>query len=499
MCFRLQDHHRASIGEKGKVDKMRKLLVIAIALVLVGLQIPAAFAQEATPMPGATPAPGTTPTAGATPTLGSGALIRQRLQSGQVCAWPVQLSRDALNVAFPDANAVYFVMPYSLGAGQSLIVKGAYPFARFFSLTTYYGVGDPNSHGVDVLGWLRDNAIAPDPGSSNPAVDPNAPTDPAQRRWTVRVTGTAQVGETTPSTTPSATPTTGENVIPAHQEGVSNAIGLLVLRIYVPDDPNSKTGGVPLPSLTLQNSDGTQHTLAKCTGIQERIWTEGLQRLVVNAVQKAPRLPLPPSPDATPVWVASSVPGIGPNPDNRYLMTPIAWKSGRIVVIRGKAPTFPDARAGQPITTAAQLRYWSFCTGSNVLSPDPYPTTDCVGDFQIPVRQDGTYTIVVSQPQDRPDNAITEQGIAWLRGADPALPDLIVLRHMLPSQGFFNQSVWAVPENVPGAAQSIMGPYYPQAVYCDKATFEAGGADACFAKSGAATPTATPATSTPAG
>jgi hypothetical protein len=26
-----------------------------------------------------------------------------------------------------------------------------------------------------------------------------------------------------------------------------------------------------------------------------------------------------------------------------------------------------------------------------------------------------------------------------------------------------------------------MGPYYPDAVYCDKAVFEAGGADACFA------------------
>ncbi len=59
---------------------------------------------------------------------------------------------------------------------------------------------------------------------------------------------------------------------------------------------------------------------------------------------------------------------------------------------------------------------------------------------------------------------------------------------MLPSDEFFDQSVWAVPERTPGAAEEIMGPYFPQTVYCDTATFEQGGADACFAPGEAATP-----------
>jgi hypothetical protein len=59
---------------------------------------------------------------------------------------------------------------------------------------------------------------------------------------------------------------------------------------------------------------------------------------------------------------------------------------------------------------------------------------------------------------------------------------------MLPSDEYYDQSVWAVPELTPGAAEPVMGPYFPQTVYCDVATFEAGGADACFAAGDSATP-----------
>jgi len=68
------------------------------------------------------------------------------------------------------------------------------------------------------------------------------------------------------------------------------------------------------------------------------------QKVLVN-VMAADRLPLPPGPDVAPAWVESPVPGLAPNPDNRYLMAPVAWEPGRIVVVRGKAPTFPDSRA----------------------------------------------------------------------------------------------------------------------------------------------------------
>jgi hypothetical protein len=142
----------------------------------------------------------------------------------------------------------------------------------------------------------------------------------------------------------------------------------------------------------------------------------------------------------------------------------------------------------------SEVRFWSFCTGSNTIDPPmPYPTTDCIADFEIPLDADGAYTVVVSQPEDQPANATAENGIAWLQGADPDLPDIVGLRHMLPSDDFFGQSVWEVPELTVGAAEEIMGPYYPKITYCDTATFEEGGAGACFEAEAATPHVATPA------
>lgn len=445
---------------------MRNLLILMLSLSFIGVQFSAVPAQEATPPPG-----------------GDIEVMKEQARQNEVCAWPAKAAVDALNVAYPEGNAAYFLMPYMLSPGQSLILDGAYPFARFSSLTTYYGLGQVNL-GIQTLDWLRDNEIAPDTGSVNPAIDASAPNDPAQRQWTVRLTGTAPID----GSTPAATPAGGENVIAAHPEGATDQLGLLAMRVYVPDDPNDDTGGVGLPQITFEDANGDSHVLGQCTAEDQQAWTEVIRQLVLVNVAAAERLPLPPSADALPEWVHARVPGLAPNPDNRYLMAPVAWEPGRIVVIRGQAPTFPDTGAGDPQTAPADLRYWSFCTGSNTIGPPlAYPTMDCVGDFEIPLDADGFYTIVVSQAEDQPANATAENGVAWLEGADPSLPDLVVMRHMLPSEEFYGQSVWAVPERTPGAAERIMGPYFPQTVYCDTATFEAGGGDACFA-SGMATP-----------
>lgn len=402
--------------------------------------------------------------------------MKDQVRRGQVCAWPVEVALDALNVAYPDKNARYFVMPYTLQPGESLILNGAYPFARFSSLTTYFGIGMAGQ-GIELLDWLRDSEITPDPGSENPALDPDAPTDLAHRRWTVRVTGTAAVD----GPEPYGVHTGKENVLLAHPEGATDQLGILVLRVYVPQDPADYTGGVGLPALTFEDADGTRRPIGTCAVETKEDWTDAIRELVLINVATADRLPLPPDAMSTPAWVESPVPGLAPNPDNRYLMAPVAWEPGRIVVIRAKASTFPDTRKGESSTLPKQVRYWSFSTGSNIIDPPlGYPTTDSVSDFEIPIARDGTYTIVVSQPEDRPANATMENGVAWLKGADPALPDLLVMRHMIPSKAFFDESIWAVPELTPGVAAGIMGLYFPETVYSDRTTFESGGADACF-------------------
>jgi hypothetical protein len=445
---------------------MKRILLVVTALMLMGVQIPAVVGQEATPPPADIE------------------VMKEQARQNNVCAWPVEVAVDALNVAYPDTNAAYFVMPYMLSSGQSLIVDGTYPFARYFSLTTYKGIG-VTGQGIDTLDWLGDTGIAPNPGSGNPALDTDASADPAQRQWTVRVTGTIPVDGATPAAAPSG----DGNVIAAHPESDTEQLGILVLRIYVPQDPADHTGGVGLPALTLEEADGSTREVAACADEETAAWTDVIRQMVLVNVVAAPALPLPPSADAVPEWVESRVPGIGPNPDNRYLVAPVAWEPGRVVVVRGQAPTFPDTVAGESPTTSTDLRYWSFCTGSNITDPPlAYPTTACVSDFEIPLDADGFYTVVISQPEDRPANATAENGVAWLQGSDPALPDLMALRHMLPSDEYFDQSVWAVPELTPGVAAEVMGPYFPQTTYCDTATFEEGGADACFAAGETATP-----------
>lgn len=436
---------------------MHKFFVFLMALTIIGLPNPELVAQE-----GATPADSSEATG-----------FIEQLQSGQVCAWPIELDVNAFNVGFPDENSSYFLMPYVLSPDQAFVIHGTFPFDRFTSINSYYRDLSGQGTGLELLGWLPDFAITPDAGSSNPTVDPNASDDPAQRQWTVRVTGTGAVSETGSP----AKPVDGQNVLPAMPAGIETAIGVLVLRVYLPTDANDHSGGVGLPTISLEEASGSIRELTPCTADDREEWQQVFMPFLVQIMEAAPRLPLPPSADAQPEWVQNNFPGLGTNPDNRYIMVPIAWEPGRIVVVRGQAPTFPDTRAGDPQTTEADLRYWTFCTGSNIV---PMPSTDCLPDFRMPIAEDGTYTFVVSQTEDRPANASDEEGVGWLQGSDPDQPDLLYLRHLLPSEEFMDQSVWAVPEGEIGAAEDVMGPYYPQITYCDTATFEEGGADACF-------------------
>jgi hypothetical protein len=444
---------------------MRKLFMFLLALSVVGLPMPALLAQE-----GATPADSSAATG-----------FVEQLQSGQVCAWPIELDVDAFNVGFPDVNSSYFLMPYILAPDQAFVVEGAFPFNRFTSINTYYRDLGGQGTGLELLGWLPDFAITPDAGSSNPAVDPDASDDPAERQWTVRVTGTGAVSETT---TP-ATPVNSQNVLPAMPTGIENAIGVMVFRNYVPNDTSDHSGGVGLPTISLEEASGDTRELTPCTEEDRDAWQQVFMPFLVQIMEAAPPLPLPPSADARPEWVQNNFPGLGTNPDNRYLMVPISWEPGRIVVVRGQAPTFPDTRAGDSPAASMDLRYWTFCTGSNVV---PMPSQDCLPDFEMPIDADGTFTFVVSQEADRPANATEDVGVGWLQGSDPTQPDLMYLRHLQPSDDFVAQSAWAVPELTIGAAEPIMGPYYPQITYCDLATFEMGGADACFDQADTATP-----------
>ncbi|MFN8051408.1 MAG: hypothetical protein U0Q22_08235 [Acidimicrobiales bacterium] len=363
--------------------------------------------------------------------------------AGISCAWAIKADKASFNVAYPDATATYFGTKYNLVAGQRLILSGAYPYARYISLHTYTLAGNDHDH-------IADTAIVPDAGSDNPFTNLVASADPAHRRWTVTVN-------------PDIAPTDGQ-----HGDNVISTPtnGSVFLRVYVPDDPADQAGGVPLPSLSVQNVDGTITPVPTCSASAPDNAAVDLINLF------GPATDVPPSDPPVfrrPVTVA----GIYPNRDNAYLASIAAYQPGKVIVVRGKAPTTPDTQAGQSPATPSQLRYWSFCTNEY---RKPYPVSSCIVDHEAPVDASGYYTIVVSTPAERPANATTTDGVAWVDWGSTSTNLLMAVRHMLPAPDFA-ETVRNVA--LGQLASEVMGAYTPVAVSCPVSTFESGGAAAC--------------------
>lgn len=348
--------------------------------------------------------------------------------AGLSCAWAFKTDPSALNVAYPDTGATYWTTTYNLVAGDSLVLHGTYPDARYMSFITYTVAGN-------VVDAVTDRDIAPDAGSDNPFADPAAAPGGT---YTVEVAGTAPIGS-------------ADNTI--NPNGV---LGSVIYRVYLGN--GDATGGVGLPQMSVKRTDGSVVPLPTCGN-------PGTDANLVNLVNTfGPATDMPAS--TPPVFKRpTTVSGLYVNPDNGYVAAVAAHTPGQVLVVRGSAPTVPDTGSGGSPASATQLRYWSLCTNEY---RKPYPVTDCVNDTAVPLAGDGTYTIVVSTPEDRPANATTADGVAWLNWGSTSQDILLLMRNMLPAADF-HQSVFDVPA---GQAATAMGPYQPLTTECSTAAFE---------------------------
>ncbi|HEX2033073.1 MAG TPA: hypothetical protein VHS99_02720, partial [Chloroflexota bacterium] len=405
-------------------------------------------------------------------------------QEPPACAWPFEITPEGLgNFAWPDNNARYWMMPFDDQWGE-MTITGSYPKARFMSFTIHYFL---NSETNEVGDHLYDAQISPDPGGANPFVPPGG----GDGTYTLIVTR----GQTEADT----------NVL-----RVSADSAWVVYRVYLPDQGENSLGGVPLPTVTLNDRDGGTHPLEPCSRIND---FDGLIQLVAQFFPP-PVFPLgfelpatSPEPSTDRLWLAavSNIPAwLAPNPDNKYVgILGVDLQPGRVVVIRGKAPGFPDTYAGSPIWEPApgfddvQLRYWSLCQNDLVL---PFPTVQCVADLRTWLDEDGFYTFVISDDLFAPDWVPAD--VTWLPWGDELVPKAIVFRNMLPAAGFGQSAQSAIDAgcalalnlpDVPSEAeveqagrctQDVMGDYYPVAGWCDEPVFIEGGWQACFAVAG---------------
>lgn len=368
------------------------------------------------------------------------------------CAFPVIVNQLDANVAYPDTNSTYWAMPTDFALGDDVRVSGQFAYARYQSFNTYTFEGAS-------VGGIHDSEMLPDPGSVNPFA-PGESLEGSPRNFTVRVnvTDTPQ----TPSAIPGAI-------------DIGPGPGWLIVRVYVPFEPTSPAGGVPLPALTV---NGT--TLEGCTSFSREPLVDALAAVIVNGILGDA---LPPAPNPEFVFPGGTA-GLFPNADNKYVYATTQWQPGRLVVVRALSPTTPDTPA-QGLYPPQQLRYWSMCTN---LLITPAPVVECAHDHEVALDDDGRYVFVIGADEDRPsDAALSRSTATWLQwfgplaAASPTKPiGNLILRNMLPDQSFTDaiQGIGEPQSNA--AARAAMGPYYPEATYCDHHVFERSGADACF-------------------
>jgi hypothetical protein len=258
-------------------------------------------------------------------------------------------------------------------------VAGDFPRARYMSLANYAVL---RSAEVD---HLTDYQIDPDPGSANP-FRTESDRDAAARGYTVRVVEgrePADGGAANTLYTESADGTLSSR-------GRAN----VTLRVYLPDDVTDPTGGVGLPTITSVSADGERTNHETC----------------LDDIEPGAGVTVPGGTGEDPPSWEKFVPNFGGNLDNSWIYETFMPSLGRVLTLRAKAPTW-----GLAADSGAQLRYWSLC--SYYLNTAVH---DCVVDQDIPVDDDGYWTIVVSRAEDRPANATTDCGVAWLEAApDP--------------------------------------------------------------------------------
>jgi hypothetical protein len=402
---------------------------------------------------------------------------------------------------YPDPNSSYWFAVLEMPADSVLTLRGRFAHGRYMQFALYRD--DPDMGSYTATGeTLVDHRIEPDPGSGNPFV-PGASRRIEKRDYTIRVVNRR----------PPADPAQRE---PNTLYAGTGAQFQIVYRVYVPDQGYLGDAGAGLPAYTATLADGTQLPAEQvrerfvrplpqgaASGMSVERW-----RALCRAPDNDPEL----KPETTPArnpplleryfdneWNMEAVfkspedraripsrleTGFGGDPGIVYLMGFVSRRFAPVLVIRGKMPLYPDTYYGEDgsglqVMTGWESRYWSVIMTQ---APPSGLGTDGLSDFQVPLDADRRYTIVVCRPEDRPRNASEENGVAWMDwGAEGEGIDdeqnrtdfgLLVFRFM------YNDPTW---EHDParivehGTEVRIMGPYFPQISYTDRAAFEAAG------------------------
>jgi hypothetical protein len=414
------------------------------------------------------------------------------------CSWWLETTPSTANVAFPDAAATYWTTPFLAEDGLSIEVDGTYPDARYMSFNVYDDAfGSFTANGVS--SGMADYLIAPSSGSINPFQVSGEPGG----AFDLTLSGDAQVGQ--PNTLPLAPggETAGKLGAP---------IGYLVYRTYLPTGGN---GTVELPTLTLLDG-GRRVALPRCPPATGKLAASAkdLESAREAARALAKRLDVAPAAAA-----GAALKGIGhqlqggssgtapcrksacppplrffrakasttnaffPNVDNAYVSALFRPRAGKVIVVRGKAATVPSGTSPVPWPQPSlQLRYWSLCNNVYrkpwpvVANPEPGGSVayGCAADDATTLDANGNYAFVVAPERQRAAVEAAGGTFVPLSATQPKARQLLILRNMLPNEGFTNAIQTAPQNGNPTSTAAAMGAFYPRAYRCTLAQFKAG-------------------------
>jgi hypothetical protein len=384
------------------------------------------------------------------------------------CSWWFVVDNKTFNIAFPDANATYWATPFLAHQDVELEINGEYGDMRYtsfgiydqkFNYYEYSAFGNSCAPG-DEAGcfgsYITDYQIDPIEPGTNPFQDAGGS---PYARYIVTITPTPE--------------STLGNVLPA----LSTKSGCL------PGQSCNELGEVGIGQ--------ENHPLTI---------TQGLFPPPCN-------FPAAPYTCATPNLFARPLPAIVSsvvsNPDNTYIpagfdgrdqIIPIdLQEKGKVWVLRGKLPNTPPGTSPVPWPNDDyDMRYWSICTA--VYFP-PYPTVEsddaCVSDLDVnrtnkagePKKDGNWFTLVLSTKDSKPRLRYEEVGANWLELTD-LTRTAVILRNMVPSEGFDHAAQNIPPNGSWTDALKTMGDFYPlSTTACTKDHIEKNGWGGCVAPS----------------
>jgi hypothetical protein len=378
------------------------------------------------------------------------------------------------NTNFPEASSTsYFGTLLTAPIGTVFTIHGEYPLCRFMALEIYTS--------DQLVGFINDFQINPDPGTNNPFVSGTA-----QGTFTAYLVFGPQPATPAPNTIYTGTLTT-----------VS-----LIYRLYHTTNPNDPAGGSTNPvdplisvgSKTLTNCP-VQPILPANSTPWDRLDLGDWMGTLPTGSQVL-------TASADPAWtlVNPATAHFFPNGADYYMSTMLSRQflapnsSENLFVMKFKAATFPNTRAGVPVYASRQVRFWSICTD------DPYTTNvnRCVPDDATVLDPDGFATFVISDPGSAPSPAaLTKYYASWLAWGALDLPTDVVYDRQQKAWGIntpvqyynsilyrqtlaaasFTQSFYNVAQLPQSEQQAAAGKYWPVSGYCSTAAFETYGAE----------------------